>query len=206
MATGFHRSASGRFTARFDEIERGLLRSLVEQLIALLSAGEEPDPDADPLARMVGMEPPSSTSVPEDPAVARLLPAAYRDDPEAAAEFRRFTERSLRDTKLSHARTVLACIERSGEKLVLSEGEATSWLLAINDLRLALGTRLGIAQDDPRLEDDYTDGFDDDEEVDGDEGDGSEDSGDAEDAMLQVYDWVTYLQDSLVRALSRTIT
>ena len=42
---------------------------------------------------------------PDDPALARLLPDAYADDEEAAAEFRRFTERDLRDAKARDART-----------------------------------------------------------------------------------------------------
>ena len=37
---------------------------------------------------------------PDDPALARLLPDAYADDDEASAEFRRFTERTLRETKM----------------------------------------------------------------------------------------------------------
>ena len=41
------------------------------------------------------------------PVLARLLPDAYRDDTEAAGEFRRFTEQDLRSGKVAAARTVL---------------------------------------------------------------------------------------------------
>jgi hypothetical protein len=184
--SGFHRSTSGRFTARFPEVERAILISLADQLITFMTPDDELDPDADPLARMVGLDPDARSAAPEDSALARLLPAAYRDDDEAAADFRRFTERSLREAKISHARTMRHTLERSGEKVTLSQAEANSWLMALNDARLALGTRLAIVDDDPRVAD--PDSLDED---------------DPEAATLHVYDWISHLQDTLVRALSR---
>jgi hypothetical protein len=186
--SGFHRSASGRFTARFDAVERALLMSLADQLIAFMSPDEALDPDADPLARLVGLDADASASAPDDPALARLLPSAYRDDDEAAADFRRFTERSLREAKISHARTMRFTLERSGEKVALSQAEANAWLMALNDARLALGTRLDISEDDPRFAD--PDSLDDD---------------DPQVATFHVYDWISYVQDTLVRALSRSM-
>jgi hypothetical protein len=184
--SGFHRSASGRFTARFDEVERAILISLADQLIAFMTPDDELDPDADPLARMVGLDLDARSAAPDDPALARLLPSAYRDDAEAAADFRRFTERSLREAKVSHARTMRHTLERSGEKVALSQADANSWLMALNDARLALGTRLEIVDDDPRFAD--PDSLDDD---------------DPQMATFHVYDWISHLQDTLVRALSR---
>lgn len=176
--TGFQRSVTGRIVGRLDVVERGLLRSLAEQVVDLVT------PDAtvedDPLAEMVGITP--DAEEPSDPALARLLPAGYADDPEAAAEFRRFTDRSLRDLKIANARRVLTDLEHSGDKVRLSPDAATAWLGFLTDARLTIGVRLGITaenieelatlpEEDPRS------------------------------ALYFLYDWLTYLQETLVRAL-----
>ena len=175
---GFRRGVTGRIVLRVDEVEKGLLTMLLTQLVEFV----EPDGELsdDPLAQLVGIDPGAET--PDDPALARLFPDAYRDDPEAAAEFRRFTERSLRETKVANATTSLQTLARSGEKVTLTADEAACWLGAITDLRLALGSRLGISEesleelaalpdDDPRA------------------------------ATYHVYDWLTFLQESLVQSV-----
>jgi hypothetical protein len=175
---GFRRTATGRIVLRVDAVEKGLLVTLLEQLADFV-APEDLD-DEDPLVAMVGLDPDAVR--PEDPALARLLPDAYLDDDAAAAQFRRFTERSLRETKLAHTQTALETLRRSGEKVTLGSDEAGAWLGALNDVRLALGTRLGVTEegmeelaslpdDDPRA------------------------------ATFHIYDWLTYLQETLVRAL-----
>jgi len=175
---GFRRTATGRIVLRVDAVEKGLLVTLLEQLADFV-APEDLD-DEDPLVAMVGLDPDAVR--PEDPALARLLPDAYLDDDAAAAQFRRFTERSLRETKLAHTQTALETLRRSGEKVTLGRDEAGAWLGALNDVRLALGTRLGVTEegmeelaslpdDDPRA------------------------------ATFHIYDWLTYLQETLVRAL-----
>ena len=123
---------------RVDVVEKGLLTTLLEQLVEFVTP--EGSGVEDPLVQLVGIDPEAELS--DDPAMARLFPDSYHDDPEGAAQFRRFTERSLRDTKLAHAATALDSLRRSGEKVTLSEAEAGAWLGALNDLRLALGTRL----------------------------------------------------------------
>ena len=175
---GFRRGVTGRIVLRVDDVEKGLLSILLQQLIEFVAPdGELSD---DPLAQMVGIDP--DAEAPQDPALARLFPDAYRDDPEAAAEFRRFTERSLRDTKVANASTALETLRRSGEKVTLTPAEATCWLGALTDLRLALGSRLGVTEesleelaslpdDDPRA------------------------------ATYHVYDWLTFLQESLVQSV-----
>jgi hypothetical protein len=115
--------------------------------------------------------------------LARLLPDAYRDDPEAAGEFRRYTELSLRDGKVAAARTVLGTLPARGGRIRLSPPDAEAWLRALNDVRLALGVRLGV-----------TDDF---EEV----GNGINPA-DPRAAYVWVYHWLAYLQESLVEALS----
>ncbi|HEX2315721.1 MAG TPA: DUF2017 domain-containing protein [Thermomonospora sp.] len=161
---------------RLEPEEAALVRALLEQLLALLG---EPDPAADPLAAALGIAENAAKS--DDPVLARLFPDAYREDSGAAAEFRRYTEVGLRDGKREAAETVLASL-RSGTDVVLDDDQAQAWLRAVNDLRLALGTRLDITEewyeqaaeldpDDPRY------------------------------ALYAAYDWLTMLQESLVRAL-----
>ena len=175
---GFRRTLTGRIVLRVDDVEKGLLVMLLQQLIDFVAPeGEEPE---DPLARMVGIDPDAET--PDDPALARLFPDAYRDDPEAAAEFRRVTERSLRETKVAQARTALETLQRSGEKVTLSADDAAAWLGALTDIRLALGSRLDISED---TLDEMADLPDEDPRA----------------ATYHVYDWLTFLQESLVQSL-----
>jgi hypothetical protein len=175
---GFRRTATGRIVLRVDVVEKGLLTTLLAQLVDFVTP--EVAEDEDPLVAIVGLDPDAER--PDDPALARLFPDAYLDDAEASGEFRRFTERTLRESKVAHASTALETLRRSGEKVTLSADEAAAWLGALNDVRLALGTRLGVTEegmadlaalpdDDPRA------------------------------ATFHVYDWLTYLQESLVHAV-----
>lgn len=179
MTAGFTRTMTGRVVVRLDEDERQLLRSLAEQVIVFISP-EAHDQGVDPLAVLVGIG--ADTERPEDPALIRLLPDAYPDDEEASAEFRRFTERGLRELKAAHAQSVLDALARSGDKVTLSPPELQSWLGFLNDARLALGVRLAISEDsheeleqlspeDPRF------------------------------GMFQVYGWLSFLQETLVAIL-----
>jgi Domain of unknown function (DUF2017) len=137
--------------------------------------------DADALAAMVGFS--DNTELPDDPVLARLLPDAYRDDPDASGEFRRYTESGLRSGKAAAARTVLATLPPAGGRIRLSEPEAQAWLRALNDVRLALGVRLEV-----------TDDFDD--QV------ANMEPDDPRASYIGVYQWLAFLQETLVRALS----
>lgn len=176
---GFITSSSGRIILRVDVVERGLVASLLEQLIDLVAPDVEAS-DADPLATMVGID--AEATRPQDPVLARLFPDAYRDDGPAADDFRRFTERGLREQKQANARTALESIVGSGSKITLSPDQARSWLGALTDVRLALGVRLELTDDNHEalltLPDD-----------------------DPRAAMVHIYDWLTYLQETLVRCL-----
>jgi len=182
MARRFERTRRG-VTARLDEDERELVDELLAEVSALLDDGLAPE--SDPLEALVGIT--EGASTPEDPALARLLPDAARDDPEAAAEFRRFTERGLRQRKRDALATARATLARPGP-LVLDAGEAQAWLVALNDLRLVLAERLGLRTDDDaeRLL-------------------AEADAMAADDPrawMSAVYDFLTWLQETLVTALS----
>jgi hypothetical protein len=105
-----------------------------------------------------------------DPALQRLLPNAYRDDAEAAAEFRRFTATGLTERKIANAQAVRAAlnvdmaadgeapdddqapdddrIPRAVGGVLLRGHSAQQWLSTITDLRLTIANRLGIESDD----------------------------------------------------------
>jgi len=84
--------------------------------------------------------------------VARLLPDGYRGDDEAAGEFRRFTEVGLRSGKVDAAQRVLDDLgdtELADRVTVSLDGEAALiWARCLNDLRLSIGTRLEVTEDD----------------------------------------------------------
>jgi hypothetical protein len=175
----FKRSRSGALTLTVETEEAPVLRGLLAQLAELVAPDD--DPAGDPLDALVGIG--TSTEPPDDPVLARLLPDAYADDPQAAGEFRRYTERTLRERKLADATTALATLDRPGEKRPLTGDEAHAWLGALNDLRLALGTRLevtetweeqarALAPDDPAL------------------------------PLFAVYEWLGWLQAELVGCLA----
>ncbi|MGP4022179.1 DUF2017 domain-containing protein [Actinomadura sp. 3N407] len=161
---------------RLEAEEIALMRALMEQLLALL--GDAPGGD-DELASMGITE---NAAKPEDPVLARLFPDAYRDDGEAAGEFRRYTEMGLRDGKREAAEVVLASLGGAGSAVVLDEKQAQAWLRALNDVRLALGTRLDITEE----------WYEEAEKMDRD---------DPRTPMFAAYDWLTMLQDSLVNVL-----
>ena len=157
-----------------------LLADLARQLIELVRPEEPWADDVDPLARMVGIEADAPRS--DDPAVVRLFPDAYLDDDEASADFRRFTERSMRDAKVARAQTVVAALDAVDRGVVrIPAADVPAWLGVLNDLRLTIGTRLGVTEGEhPDLE-----GLDED------------------DPMLQafaVYDLLTMLQESVLQA------
>lgn len=172
----------------FEQNEAQLVANLTAQVVELLrDRNGPPESSADPLAAMVGMSGP--VQPPEDPVLARLLPDAYRDDPEDAAEFRRYTEQALTSTKVANAETVISTLADGGMaegarddvEVELDDGQVLAWLRALTDVRLALAVRLGIES-----------------EEDADRVAESEDPGTA--AMADVYDWLGFVQETLVEA------
>jgi hypothetical protein len=223
------RPVPGGAVAVFEQAQAGVIRSLVSQIAELVSAdsdtmpdvgGDEPttgaapgyfdfglpvvppgpaqgtvptgaglpgglpeDPDglADDLEAQLGLS--SHAELPEDPVLARLLPDGYSGDPEASAEFRRYTEETLRSGKVASAQTVLASLPPGGGEVRLSEPECQQWLRSLNDVRLALSVRLGITDENDDLTEQLA-------------------ADDPRSAYIWVYQWLAYLQDSLIEALS----
>lgn len=136
---------------RLDGGDRTLLCGLLDQLDALLDDGSSAT--GDPLAALVGMDlhdpadgPRPAPEAPVDPALARLLPDGSRDDPEAAAEYRRLTERDLRTRKREGARRSAAALRRP-DPVLLDEEEAHALLTSLTNLRLVIAERLGLRTD-----------------------------------------------------------
>lgn len=138
----------------------------------------------------------------DDPVLRRLLPDAFLDDATASAEFRRFTADSVLDRKvgaIDSALSDLAVLQRQDGGVVLDDTRAQAWLTALNDARLALGTRLAVAEDDDLQA-----------ELDAYERRVLEDPEAAEEAdealrayRIAVYDFLSGLLDMVVRALDR---
>ena len=119
--SAFHRHRrSSLIIANFTGFEADLLRSLAGQLVELLrNEAAVPRDDADPFEAMLDFSGP--TQAPEDPVLARLFPTAYPEDEEAAAEFRRFTEGTLRDGKAAAAIAIIDGLEEAGLPPELTE-------------------------------------------------------------------------------------
>jgi Domain of unknown function (DUF2017) len=141
----------GGYRVNLDAFERETLRSLVAELRELIQL--------------------------EDGSVARLFPAAYRDDPRASEEFADMTRGELVAGRLGALLTVEATLEADR----LDEEQLAAWCGALNDLRLVLGERLGVTEDlyetgiDPR---------------------------DPRARELALYGWLTWLQGNVVEALA----
>ena len=115
MAHPFRRTPGG-YTARFEQPERELIRELAEDVRALLRPSDiaADGSTVDPLEALVGIT--ENPTIPEDSAVARLLPVASSDE-ESAAEYRRYTERDLRETKRANLAMLAFDIESNDPRL-----------------------------------------------------------------------------------------
>ncbi|WP_183086264.1 DUF2017 family protein [Mycetocola tolaasinivorans] len=114
---------------------------------------------------------------PEDPVAERLYPDAYPDDAEASAEFRRLTRGDLDDARIAGATLLLETIpeDQDAPILPLDRAGAERVMRSLGDLRHVLAERLGISVASPE--------------------------GDPNDQFTMLYDWLGYLQESLVLAL-----
>ncbi|MFE3141079.1 DUF2017 domain-containing protein [Streptomyces scopuliridis] len=190
MAGQFEAIPGGGAAVALDEVEISILRSLAVQLLELIGPGDEPAQGEDPLASLFSEGP---SEPPADPALARLFPDAYGDDDdelrEFSSEFRRFTENDLRSRKredgMALVRTLDALAVEGGGAAVLklTPGDCQHWLGALNDLRLTIGTRLEVTDEDEggelyRLPD-----------------------SDPRKPMVMAYLWLGALQESLVETL-----
>jgi hypothetical protein len=80
----------------------------------------------------------------DDPELRRLFPTAYHDDPQRDAEYQILGRAELLDSRLQ----AVAAMEATVDVEVLDDEQFASWMTTVNQIRLVLGTRLGIAEDD----------------------------------------------------------
>ena len=148
-------AASGDLSVALSNDELHILINLVEQLLELLGERnfthhyQSDDPFAQLMAATLGNIQ-SPIEQPDDPVLRRLLPNGYAD-PESAAEFRKYTEGSLRSLKQKHLlylrEQLVFPVDHELPKADISITDPTQWLIAINDLRIALAVRLEIDED-----------------------------------------------------------
>lgn len=130
--------------------ERALLERLAAELESVLDAADEP-------------------------ALDRLFPDAYDEDV-AAAEYRELVGSDLREQRRSAARVLRRTLDRG----TLREEELDAWLRVLNDLRLVLGTRLGVTEELYEHE---------------------LDAADPRASELAVFFYLTWLQERMIQAL-----
>ncbi|MBF6215564.1 DUF2017 domain-containing protein [Nocardia puris] len=180
-------SLSGpKLRTEMDAREASVLRSLVGAVSGLLTERAESAPE-DELAALTGLRT-GNTEAPEDPRLRRLLPDFHRAEPGSPDAERAGLNSALRglhepeiiDAKLAAGSVVLNTVPADGGKVVLTPEQADAWLTALTDVRLALGAVLGIDAETPdHLEPD-----------------------DPRGPHLDVYHWLTWMQDSLLQALA----
>lgn len=200
MSGRFEPLPGGGAAVALDEVEISILRSLAVQLAELIGPGDQPADGEDPLDALFAEGP---TKPPSDPALARLFPDAYgapdqeldadaeKEARAASAEFRRYTENDLRARKRDDALAMVRDLDalssgpaaKEPAVLELAPQKSRQWLGALNDLRLAIGTRLEVTDDD-----------------DGGELLGLPDS-DPRKPMVMAYFWLGGLQETLIETL-----
>ncbi|MDI1458129.1 DUF2017 domain-containing protein [Streptomyces sp. NPDC003388] len=164
MPGTFEPIPGGGAAVALDDVEISIIRSLAVQLLELIGPGPAEDAGGDPLAELFAEGP---SEPPADPVLRRLFPDAYGDPGRApaspaeaeerqahSAEFRRYTENDLRAGKRENALAVIRTLDAlnaadaGGAVLKLTPDESRWWLGALNDLRLAIGARLEITDED----------------------------------------------------------
>ena len=111
-----------------------------------------------------------------DSGMRRLFPSAYADDAARDAEYREMVHDDLLAARLGALDVVEATVGASN----VDEAQLLAWMGAINDLRLVLGTRLDVSEETA---------FDADPE-------------DPDAPALAVYQYLSFLLESIVDALS----
>ncbi len=176
-----------RFRSTLAPHEAALLQNLASSMVGMLEERESSAP-ADELEEITGIRT-GNSSPPEDETMKRLLPDFFRpqtDHPAGsnAADSLNSALRSLHEPEIINAKRdaaqrLLNTLPRDGGRLELVEDDAHAWAAAVNDMRLALGTMLGVTPNGPHeLPPDHPMA-----------------------GHLDVYQWLTVLQEYLVLGL-----
>lgn len=190
-----------RIKSVMENHEVQILHALVSNVVDMLEQRRDSSP-RDELAEITGMRS-GHSHLPAEAPLARLLPDFHRpesaDGPDSSdadrgavarahnAGMRMIHEPAIIDAKLTCAGVMLRSLPSRGGTVSLTTQQADAWMTCLNDVRLGLGAVLldagsvdgipatdipeDVPEDDPRS------------------------------AQLDVYHWLTFMQDSLCTAL-----
>lgn len=128
--------------------EAALLGSLLDDLSELLTEAESQlDAQQRPADDSAG-EPPRPSLLTDDPALARLFPDGYTDDEAASAEFRDLVAADLMSDRTARLARCRAELPADGGRFTLDPEAADRWIRVLNDLRLTIGVRIGVTEED----------------------------------------------------------
>jgi hypothetical protein len=151
--SAFKRTNDGTFAVRLNKRERDALGTLPESMRELMTGEAAAD----------------------DPAMARLFPPAYLEDPLRNLDFERAAGEDLLSDRLADIDTMARTV--GAERL--SEEELLAWMRTVNGARLALGVRLDVTEGTRE----------------------KEVSGEPEAASYAMYVYLSWLLESIVDAL-----
>jgi Domain of unknown function (DUF2017) len=176
-----------RFRSALDPHEAALLQNMVSSVVGMLDERESAAP-TDELEQITGIRT-GNGQRPDDETLRRLLPDFFKpqsDHPAGSgtadslnSALRSLHEPDIIEAKRVAAQRLLETVPDGGGRFELTEEQANAWIAAVNDIRLALGTMLGIGPDGPdRLPADHPLA-----------------------GHLDVYQWLTVMQEYLVLGL-----
>ncbi len=177
-----------RFVSVLDAHEVTLLTNMATSVQEMLDDRQSGAP-SDPLEQLTGIRT-GNPEPPQDSTTRRLLPDFVKDEPGdedgaggggpgTSGALRSLHEPQIIDAKITAAQRLIDTLPAGGGHVELTEEQAEAWIAAVNDIRLALGTILGVGPEVPdRLP-----------------------SGHPMAAHLAVYQWLTVLQEYLVLGL-----
>lgn len=116
------RRGPDRYRISLPDSEREVLASLLPQLRELL--------------------------VTDDASLTRLFPTAYANDPERDAGYQALVRDELIENRFASLDAVEASLDAAGRGVDVNGDTMASWMRSLNDLRLVLGTRLDVSEDD----------------------------------------------------------
>ena len=209
MAHAFRRRPDGSLACRLDGEEKAIIAQVAQETADLIRAdlGIDADPGVlrraaesdDPLRRLEAEFAGRDAREPADSAVKRLFPAASEDST-LAGEFRRLGQQDLADGKLADLAQVMRIIDSAGpshSEIVLDDAQAIALLRALNDVRIVLADRLDLQRDGDfdtvRMLQQIGERVEEAAEPEGDQV--------GSDIVIAVYELLSWLQESLLRAL-----
>lgn len=177
-----------RLVSALEPHEVALLKNMATSVQEMLDDRQSGAP-SDPLEQITGIRT-GNPKPPDDATMRRLLPDFIKESGQEAnagpegrddsnGALRSLHEPQIIDAKISAAQRLLDTLPIGGGRLELTEDDAHAWIGAVNDIRLTLGTILEIGPEGPeRLP-----------------------AGHPMATHLEVYGWLTVLQEYLVLGL-----